>query len=645
MNGCEYDLVTNKALSCVNHVVTCLNDAEFSDCDDNYKNGCEFDIVSHNAIACANKNITCRTGFGDCNNYYLDGCEIDLNSNLANCGACTKYTMDAEGNKTVTEDHACPSGEVCNGFGVCAASCIDGSISCGGSCINTATNHIDVPAGGCEAFIAENEEIVTLVHCVSNYANCDDIPSNGCEFSLSSNNAIACEHQAVLCQDSFADCDGDYKNGCEFSLVPNHATACTRTVHEDDSVTVTLDCANDYADCNGDYKDGCEFQLSTHYASECQRTIDETTETETVTLTCIGNKADCDGNYENGCEYDLSISHTESCIYNLEYCTQNNINCDSPEHITKRGLITCSLPYADIDKDYQNGCEIDGSWSLQYCGAKGSADEEDPESENFKGEACSGGQVCYSGTCGFTCDTEHGYNLCTDKCLNFETLHLSDCNACATGYCDIDGNLENGCEVNFEFLDSYSVKLIRILPEYIPVIQALLKMYNIEFDIPEGKDTCSPCPPGFIPNEDHTNCVQCGAGQYTAFVGGPCERCPAGTYIAKTMFAFSNDCVSCPAGTYADSLGSTKCTPCAGGTFAPSEGSVVCPVCPANTYSEPGASECIPCEAGTGSEPGSTACTPCPEDAISTRGGECVPCAEGTTPSSDHTQCVRIDAT
>ena len=634
MNGCEYDLVTNRALACVNKTVTCLDDSAFSDCDGNYRTGCEYDIVSQHAVSCEHKRVECQHGYGDCNKLYVDGCEVDLNSSQTNCGACTLFTIDAEGNKVIQENHVCAQGQVCNGEGLCTENCAEGSVVCGTSCVNAISNHIDVPSGGCEPKTDSNGNPFTQVYCVSNYSNCDDNPENGCEYVLSTNNAISCEHQQVICRDYFGDCDGNYSNGCEYNFLPNHAIACTRQSEDDGSTKVILDCASDFADCNGDYTDGCEFQLSTHNATACTRTADETTGEVSVSLTCLANKADCDNNYENGCEYDLLISHASACTYNTAYCSQTDVDCDNQqEDIKKRGLITCTAPYANVDADYQNGCEIDGSWSLQYCGAQGSADSDDTLSENFKGKACPGGQVCFSGTCGYTCDKDNGYTLCTDKCLNFKTLHLSSCTACIEGYCDFDGNLENGCEVNYVMLDEqFGVKLIKLQPELVPVIEFLLKMYGISYDLPKGADACFVCPPGFSPKPDRSGCNICPPGNYS-YAGSKCFPCQLGTYLKD------NACESCPLGTYAATTASTACSKCAAGTYASTKNSVSCATCPANTYSVVGAAECTPCPEGSSATAGSASCTPCADGTISSIGGTCVECHAGTYANDKHTEC------
>ena len=495
-DGCEYDLVTNNALSCVNKQVTCLDNSVFSDCDGNYKNGCEYDIVSHNAVACHNKTVSCKNNYGDCNNYYLDGCEVDLLSNLSNCGACTLYTGEGD-NKVVTENHACESGKVCNGFGECTDSCAAGSVFCGTSCVNTATNHIDASGVGCEDITDDEGNAYTKIYCVSNYTNCDDNPENGCEFILSSANAESCEHKTVVCQNGWGNCDGDYLNGCEYNLANNHALTCTwsesdvslecmndyahftddyndgcefqlsrfnarsytMTVDDDGTKHITFECISDFADCDGDYTNGCEYPLSSNNAKKCERKTNETSGEIEAVLTCSPNMADCDGNYLNGCEYNMKLSNVTSCKYNADFCEADGVDCndETGDAITKRGIITCVSSFADMDKDYQNGCEIDGSTNLEHCGAKGEANDDDPESENYKGTACPSGNLCDGGKCGVSC-TDPLKN-CGGFCLDFEANNIATCDQsvsklsaanCAEGWADGDGLLRNGCEYNLD---------------------------------------------------------------------------------------------------------------------------------------------------------------------------------------------------
>ena len=244
-NGCEFNLLTNHALSCVGKKVTCVSD--YADCDANYKTGCEFQLSVHHAISCTDKTVLCQSSYGDCNEYYIDGCETNLNNTIEHCGACTIYARDNEGNFTqeALENHACEAGKICNGLGECTDSCKIGSILCGFTCVDTMLNHIDVEAGGCETTTDENGNTTTHIVCVEDYTNCDNNPENGCEYRLSANNAVSCENEQLTCDLGYSNCDGDYLNGCEFSLVNGHALSCDLDVDDDGSTRFVLSCAAD----------------------------------------------------------------------------------------------------------------------------------------------------------------------------------------------------------------------------------------------------------------------------------------------------------------------------------------------------------------------------------------------------------------
>ena len=65
-------------------------------------------------------------------------------------------------------------------------------------------------------------------------------------------------------------------------------------------------------------------------------------------------------------------------------------------------------------------------------------------------------------TCDTSCDSEEeecvegiclpicvDSTYCDGDCLDFRKLHLADCGSCAQNWCDINGNLKDGCETNF----------------------------------------------------------------------------------------------------------------------------------------------------------------------------------------------------
>ena len=631
VSGCEYDLETNHALSCLNMRVTCLDDTVYSDCDGNYKTGCEYDMTGKNITSCQNHQFVCKAGFGNCDREDSNACETDLLSDNDHCGECT----------TDTENHKCPDGQVCNGQGQCADTCAEGSISCGGTCINIAESHISA----CEDTLDADNNISTTLHCIANYADCDDDPKNGCEFDLSKNNARSCEHNTFTCLDGFEDCNGDANDGCEFQLRLKNADACTREEKEG-TVRVTLQCTQDYANCDGNYQNGCAYQLSIHNATQCH--VDNVNGEISVSLTCMPGWVDCNNDYRDGCEYNLYLKHVSSCIYNSEYCSQND--CAAKPHIEKRGLITCTPPYADANHDYGDGCEVDGSSNPYYCGAKGAADNDDPESENYKGEPCDleKDHHCRNSICGFDCNEQNGYKLCTDPktgtehCLNLELLHLKDCNRCTETYCDTNGNFLNGCEIDMTIMhDAFGAHIFKLTQAAVdflnlnPALLGGLLAMAKEDDIPLSitVDGCCICPGGFEP-DPFTVCKQCPPGHYSR-ASTECTPCPAGTYINKSQ----KNCLSCPVGTYSNEA-ATKCTNCPAGTYAPTPNTPTCMPCPANTRSNVKASSCELCEAGTFSEAGSASCSPCSDGTVSVMGGGCHPCKAGYYPNDNHTACL-----
>ena len=679
-HGICLDYATHNVLSCETESIQCAE--HFTDCDNDVSNGCEYALNTYHATDCQHKivNIYCENGYGDCNDNYLDGCETDIFSSLQHCGGCS----------TDKENHACPPGKVCNGYGLCADSCLAGSISCGGSCINTAAHHIDVQAGGCEDILDANNHLVsTNLYCVDKYANCDDDPLNGCEFQLSTLNALSCEHQSLVCRDGFADCDGDYLTGCEYNLIPNHALACMRTEAEDGTIRVTLECAQDYADCDGDYETGCEYQLSTHNAVYCEQKTDETTNETYVELTCTNNMADCDGNYLNGCEYDMYLNHVMSCVYNSEYCSGEDVDCDDETGtaIKKRGEITCDPSFANLDQDYQNGCEIDGNTNREHCGARGDASSDDKESPDYKGEACISGYLCDGGTCGVTCTTP--LQNCGGICIDFTVNHIQTCYTytttlsswnCESGWANCDGQLNNGCEYNLSAHNATACtnQTVTCSNSYGNCDNNYLngcETYIWGSDVANcgscgnnctSKDnvlyaTCNTnhqcvatqCDPGYhlssssagntcikntptaCANSSSQTTVNCNTANNatagTCNTNGTCSAtaCKAGYYLT------GGSCVACPAGTYKTAADASACLLCAAGTYSNQTARTsTCTQCNANQYSTAGASSCAACPTGSYSTAGSATCKAC------TQNSHCSNTTGATAMTCSSNQCV-----
>lgn len=94
---------------------------------------------------------------------------------------------------------------------------------------------------------------------------------------------------------------------------------------------------------------------------------------------------------------------------------------------------TCLAGFCNNDDDLSNGCEVNAMTDdVNNCGGCGITCNED--------------QTCQSGNCTDLCP--EGETLCGETCLNLTELHLASCDACADAYCDADGNLANGCEID-----------------------------------------------------------------------------------------------------------------------------------------------------------------------------------------------------
>ena len=94
---------------------------------------------------------------------------------------------------------------------------------------------------------------------------------------------------------------------------------------------------------------------------------------------------------------------------------------------------TCLAGFCNNDDALSNGCEVNAMTDdVNNCGGCGITCNED--------------QTCQSGNCTDLCP--EGETLCGETCLNLTELHLASCDACADAYCDADGNLANGCEID-----------------------------------------------------------------------------------------------------------------------------------------------------------------------------------------------------
>lgn len=128
----------------------------------------------------------------------------------------------------------------------------------------------------------------------------------------------------------------------------------------------------------------------------------------------------------------------ESCINNqcIPNCTDGKSWCGEEcidlAMLHMDSCSSCTGTYFNCDGNWDNGCEIDVADDALNCG---SCDQ-----------TCSANQVCQAGECLTQCMDDEV--KCGDVCLNKDKLHIASCTACAENYCDQDGNILNGCEIN-----------------------------------------------------------------------------------------------------------------------------------------------------------------------------------------------------
>ena len=119
-----------------------------------------------------------------------------------------------------------------------------------------------------------------------------------------------------------------------------------------------------------------------------------------------------------------------------------------------------------------------------------------------------------------------------------------------------------------------------------------------------GAIKCLPCPDASLPNNNHTACEQCVAGNYID--AGECKTCPAGSFCDDGVATL------CSGATISES-GASACTNCSGDT----------------PYANSNHTQCVACD-GTGE--------------YHDNDGICDTCGTGNFPNSDHTACVQCGA-
>ncbi len=131
----------------------------------------------------------------------------NLAHDSSNCGACGQ---------------ACPAGEVCNGTGVCAASCVASEALCSGRCVDTLSDQND--CGGCGTACAAGQACsngACSATCAASYASCgagaaaycadaanDPVNCGGCGLTCAPGASCVGGSCTVPCPAPFVTCGG-----------------------------------------------------------------------------------------------------------------------------------------------------------------------------------------------------------------------------------------------------------------------------------------------------------------------------------------------------------------------------------------------------------------------------------------------------
>jgi hypothetical protein len=373
------------------------------------------------------------------------GTDIGGTGDTSSAGATsTGGTVTSGGSVSTTDTNATGGTTTTGGTG-----CAPGSADCDGAITNgceTNTTNDASHCGDCNTVCAFSNAAAhcsngacAMGTCNSGYADCDSNVGNGCEVNRNTdkNNCGSCNiscafsHAAASCvmgACTMGDCDSDYANcdvasanGCESYLKSDvgNCNACGNNCPNTGGMPVCNNgscgysaCFAPYQDCNGGT--GCVTNLSNdaNHCGSCNNkcSFDNATAScvgGTCTMTCSAGFEDCDGNKANGCEVNTTN--------NVNYCGNCSNKCSFANAASGcvNGVCTvvaCNTGYADCDGAAANGCEINLKTEVDNCNSCGA-----------KCSTAGGTASCTNGVCGTICDAGRG---------------------------NCDGSVANGCEAN-----------------------------------------------------------------------------------------------------------------------------------------------------------------------------------------------------
>lgn len=390
---------------------TCQNGA--CTCPQEQPNVCgsvclNFDVV--NVESCDNGTIKkCKDGYADVDKNINNGCEVNLNTDNDHCG---------EVNNKCTNGRTCQN-KVCK--------CPTDYAYCDDKCVDPKTD---------PKYCGKNTSCESLTDCTSNSvdklcisgacaSSCPTDQPNVCgSFCLNFGavNIKNCAGSVIECEINFSDEDKSIENGCEVNLLTDNKYCgkdkieCTngRTCQAGNCL-----CPTGLVYCNNKCIDPVTDPYHCGVDAKCNNGMNCTS--NAVNKLCSDRK----------CTSSCPSDQPDTCgSYCVNFEKLNIDNCAD-------GKIKCKSGYADVDKNINNGCEVDLSTDNKNCGGIG--------------VACNYPQTCRGSNC--ECPDSQP-NVCGAACLNFEDLNIANCNAgvikCKEDYGNFDNSINNGCEVNLK---------------------------------------------------------------------------------------------------------------------------------------------------------------------------------------------------